>query len=271
MRLARWRAMASFMSATTIGDHLRVWRQRRRMSQLDLALEAEISQRHLSFVESGRATPSRDMVLRLADQLEVPLREQNTFLVAAGYAPMFAEHSLEHPAMASARDMIDRVLAAHEPAPAIVIDRHWTLIAANRMVTPFNAGVAERLLTPPVNVLRLTLDPEGLAPRIENLGEWRAHLFERLRRQRVREDDTTLKALYEELSALPGGDRPDYTPGAIAVPFRLRTPNGVLSFLSMTMVFGGPRDVTIADLAIEIFLPEDAATAAALAALASAT
>ena len=234
------------------------------MSQLDLALEAEISQKHLSFVESGRANPSRDMVLRLADQLDVPLRERNTLLLAAGYAPHFAERSLDDAAMAPVRAAIERVLAAHEPAPALAIDRHWNLVAKNRMIDPMVRYCAPRLLEPPVNVLRLSLDPEGMAQRIENLGEWRAHLLHRLRQQRVREDDAVLKALYEDLVALPGPEAAAPSPYAIASPLKLRAGEGVLSFLSMTMVFGAPLDVTVADLAIETFLPEDEQTAAAL-------
>jgi transcriptional regulator with XRE-family HTH domain len=256
--------MRMSMTTITIGDHLRSWRQRRRLSQLDLALEAEISQKHLSFVESGRATPSRDMVLRLADQLDVPMRERNTLLVAAGYAPHFAERGLDDAAMAPVREAMQRVLAAHEPAPALAIDRHWNLVAKNRMIDPMLRYCAPRLLTPPINVLRLSLDPEGMAQRIENLGEWRAHLLHRLRQQRAREDDAVLKALHEELLALPGPESAAPSPHAIAVPLKLRAGEAVLSFLSMTTVFGAPCAVIVADLAIETFLPEDAQTAAAL-------
>ena len=252
------------MSMTTVGDHLRGWRQRRRLSQLDLALEAEISQKHLSFVESGRAMPSRDMVLRLADRLDVPLRERNTLLLAAGYAPHYAERALDDEAMAPVRETMKRVLAAHEPAPALVIDRHWNLVAKNRMIDPMLRYVAPRLLEPPINVLRLSLDPEGMAQRIENLGEWRAHLLHRLRSQRAREDDAVLKALHDELLALPGPQGAQSSSNTIAVPLKLRAGQTVLSFLSMTMVFGAPLDVTVADLAIETFLPEDGATADAL-------
>jgi len=168
--------------AQPVGDLLREWRQRRRMSQLDLASEAEISTRHLSFLETGRAQPSRDMVLHLAEQLEVPLRERNVLLVAAGFAPVFAERSLEDPALQSARKAVDLVLAGHEPYPALAVDRHWTLIAANGAVGRIIGGADASLLQPPVNVLRLSLHPKGLAPRIVNLPEWRAHLLARLRR-----------------------------------------------------------------------------------------
>ncbi|MGY3074496.1 transcriptional regulator with XRE-family HTH domain [Bradyrhizobium sp. LM6.10] len=164
-------------------DHLREWRQRRRMSQLDLAGEAEISARHLSFVETGRAAPSRDMVLRLAERLDVPLRERNVLLVAAGYAPAFPQRPLEDPALKSARQAIDLVLKAHEPNPALAYDRHWNLVSANRMLAPLLAGIPERLLGPPLNVLRLALHPEALAPRTVNLAEWYGHLLERLHRQ----------------------------------------------------------------------------------------
>ena len=186
-----------------IGDKLRAWRQRRRLSQLDLALDAEISQRHLSFVESGRAAPSRDMVLRLAATLEVPLRERNALLLAAGYAPLYPEQPLDAPAMAAARDAVERILRAHMPHPALAVDRHWRMVAANEAVAALMAGVAEpALLAPPVNVMRLSLHPRGLAPRIANLPQWRAHLLERLRRQVAASGDRVLAALLEEVRAL---------------------------------------------------------------------
>src|SRR3954452_3913627 len=169
--------------ARTIGDHLRDWRQRRRLSQLDLALEAEISTKHLSFLETGRAQPSRDMVLKLAEELDVPLRERNVLLVSAGYAPVFPQRSLEDPALRAARKAVDLVLKGHEPYPALAIDRHWNLVSHNAAIPPLLAGAAAKLLQPPVNVLRLSLHPEGIAPRIENLAEWRAHLLARLRQQ----------------------------------------------------------------------------------------
>src|SRR6185436_13787809 len=170
-------------SVRPIGDHLREWRQRRRLSQLDLALEADISARHLSFLETGRAQPSRDMVLHLAERLEVPLRERNLLLVAAGFAPVFPERPLADRALQPARKAVELVLAGHEPYPALAVDRHWTLVAANKAVAPLLAGVDATLLKPPVNVLRLSLHPKGLARRIANLAEWRAHLLARLRRQ----------------------------------------------------------------------------------------
>src|SRR4051795_9832216 len=151
-----------------IGDHLREWRQRRHLSQLDLALDAEISARHLSFVETGRAAPSRDMVLKLAERLDVPLRERNVLLVAAGYAPAFQQRPLDDPALKPAREAMNLVLRAHEPNPALAYDRYWNLVAANRMVAPLLAGIPERLLAPPLNVLRLAFHPEGMAPRTVN-------------------------------------------------------------------------------------------------------
>jgi transcriptional regulator with XRE-family HTH domain len=166
-----------------IGDHLREWRQRRHLSQLDLAGDAEISARHLSFVETGRSAPSREMVLKLAERLDVPLRQRNVLLVAAGFAPAFPQRSLDDPALRSAREAINLVLKAHEPNPALAYDRHWNLVSANRMVAPLLEGVPQRLLGQPFNILRLAFHPEGLAPRTVNLPEWAAHLLERLHRQ----------------------------------------------------------------------------------------
>src|SRR6185312_1592198 len=186
-----------------VGEHLREWRQRRHLSQLDLAVEAEISSRHLSFVETGRALPSREMVLHLAEQLEIPLRERNVLLVAAGFAPVFVERSLDDPALQAARKAVDLVLAGHEPYPALAVDRHWTLVAANRAVGRLIGGADASLLQPPVNVLRLSLHPKGLAPRIANLPEWRAHLLARLRRQVEVSADPVLAELMRELSAYP--------------------------------------------------------------------
>ena len=185
-----------------VGEHLREWRQRRHLSQLDLAVDAEISARHLSFVETGRAAPSREMVLKLAERLEVPLRERNVLLVAAGFAPAFPQRSLDDPALTSARQAIDLVLKAHEPSPALAYDRHWNLVSANRMVALFLAGVPQRLLGQPVNILRLAFHPEGLAPRTVNLGEWAAHLLERLHRQCEATADPELIKLYNDLRAI---------------------------------------------------------------------
>jgi len=256
------------MQTRTIGDHLREWRQRRRLSQLDLALDAEISTKHLSFLETGRAQPSRDMVLRLAEELEVPLRDRNVLLVAAGYAPMFAQRALDDPALQAARKAVDLVLKGHEPYPAIAVDRHWHLIAHNAAVPPLIASASPQLLQPPINVLRLSLHPQGLAPRIENLAEWRAHMLARLRQQIDATADPGLTALLEELAAYPapGGAKAarmnitqDYT--GVVMPLRFATDAGTLSLFSTTTVFGTPVDVTLAELAIESFFPADDATA----------
>jgi transcriptional regulator with XRE-family HTH domain len=254
-----------------VGTLLREWRQRRRLSQLDLACEAEISTRHLSFLETGRSLPSREMVLRLAEQLDVPLRGRNALLIAAGYAPVFPERPLADPALQGARKAIDLVLAGHEPYPALAIDRHWTLIASNNAVPPLLAGVDSSLLQPPINVLRLSLHPAGLAPRIANLGEWRAHLFGRLRRQIEVSADPTLIELLRELSDYPvnDGDQSEISASdeeyaGVVVPFRLVTERGTLSFFSTTTIFGTPVDITLSELAIESFFPADAATAVAL-------
>lgn len=257
-------------STRSFGDLLREWRQRRRLSQMDLALDTEISTRHLSFVETGRATPSREMVLRLAEQLEVPLRERNLLLNAAGYAPVYPQRRLDDPALAPALAAIRLVLAGHEPYPALAIDRHWTLIEANRAALGLLAGIPDHLLVPPVNVLRLALHPEALSPRIANLAEWRAHLIERLQHQITVSGDQVLIELLKELRAypVPDGPAPASDFGGIAVPFRLTTPAGVLSFMSTTTVFGTPVDVTLAELAIESFFPADAATAEAMRAIA---
>ena len=251
-----------------LGDLLRAWRQRRRASQLELALDAGISARHLSFVETGRSQPSRAVVLRLAEQLDVPLRERNRLLLAAGYAPVFAARPLDHPALAAARRAVERVPIGHEPYPALAVDRHWTLISANRALAPLLEGVAARLLEPPVNVLRLGLHPEGLAPRILNFREWRAHFLARLAQQLDGTGDAVIAALIEELRGYPGaaGEPPAAREdlGGIAVPLRLRAGTAELAFISTTTVFGTPLDLTLAELAIEAFFPADAATARAL-------
>ena len=251
----------------SVGEHLREWRHRRRLSQLDLALEADISARHLSFLETGRATPSRTMLLHLAERLDVPLRQRNVLLVAAGYAPMFRARPLDDPALAAARGAVDLVLRGHEPYPAIAVDRHWTLIAANRAATVLSAGAAEALLQPPVNVLRLALHPEGLAPRTANLAEWRWHLLAQLRRQIDQTADPILAELLSELEGYPAPRVPPPAarePTAIVVPLQLRTDEGALNLFGTITVFGTPVDVTLAELALECFYPADAATAALL-------
>lgn len=248
-----------------VGEQLRAWRSRRRLSQLDLALDADISARHLSFLETGRSRPSRGMLLRLAERLAIPARDRNLLLVAAGFAPALPERPLDDPALAAARRAVELVLKAHEPFPALAVDRHWQLLAANAGVAPFLAGAAPHLLAPPVNVLRLSLHPEGLAPRIENLAEWRGHILHRLEGQVAASGDPVLAALLQELRAYPGGTVPNEDGyGGVAVPMRVRAGEAILSFLSTTTMFGTPIDVTLSELAIEAFLPADEATAAAL-------
>jgi transcriptional regulator with XRE-family HTH domain len=260
--------MSYVAARPSVGTLLRDWRRRRRMTQMDLALEAGVSARHLSFVETGRATPSADMVKHLSEHLDVPLRERNEMLLAAGYAPAYGQHDLDAPEMGPVRDALDRVLAAHEPFPAVVVDRHWGMVAGNSGVAMLTAGVADHLLEPPVNVLRVTLHPDGMAPRIANLPEWRAHLLDRLGRQAVVSGDPALAALHEELAALPGSDpaNPGHVSvaGEIAVPLRLRHDGGELAFISTVTTFGTAVDVTVSELAIEAFFPADAATARAL-------
>jgi transcriptional regulator with XRE-family HTH domain len=252
-----------------VGEQLRAWRQRRGLSQLDLACEADVSSRHLSFVETGRSLPSRPMIIHLAERLEVPLRDRNAMLVAAGFAPVYPERRLDDAAMAAARRAVDLVLAGHEPYPALAVDRHWTLLAANRAVPPLLAGADPELLRGPVNVMRLSLHPRGVAPRIENLDEWRGHALSRLARQVEVTGDPALAALHEELRGypVPGGPRAPAPGGLqteVAIPLRIRTEAGVLSFISTTTVFGTAVDVTLSELAIESFFPADAETAEAL-------
>jgi len=263
----RWRyrgVMPELAARSRVGPLLRDWRLRRRLSQLDLAVEAGVSARHVSFVETGRSRPSAAMVMRLTEHLEVPLRDRNALLLAAGYAPAFAQRDLDDPEMGPVRDAIDRLLRGHEPYPAVVVDRHWGLVAANRAVAILTAGVAPHLMEPPVNVLRLSLHPDGLAPRILNLGEWRAHLLDRLARQAVVSGDPALFALHEELAAQPGrepGPRLDLETSEIAVPLRLAAEGEELAFISTATSFGTAIEVTMSELAIESFFPADEATA----------
>lgn len=254
-----------------VGDLLRDWRRRRRMTQLDLALEAGVSARHLSFVETGRSRPSAEMVLQLAEQLDVPLRDRNALLLAAGYAPAYGQRGLDEPEMGPVREALDQVLEGHEPYPAVVVDRHWGMVAGNSAVALLTEGVAPEVLEPPINVLRVSLHPDGVAPRIVNLPEWRAHLLDRLGRQAVSTGDPALASLYDELSELPGGGAHaglDFEAGAIAVPLRLRVGDAVLAFISTMTTFGTATDITVAELSIESFFPADAPTAAAVRAYA---
>jgi transcriptional regulator with XRE-family HTH domain len=244
---------------STVGPMLRTWRTRRRLSQLDLALDANVSARHLSFVETGRSRPSEQMVRHLAETLDVPLRERNRLLLAAGYAPAYSQRSLHEPELAPVKVALDQLLKAHEPYPAVVVDRAWNLVAGNSAVNLLTQGVAEHLLRPPANVLRIALHPEGMAQRISNLGEWRAHLLRDLAAQRDQTGDPDLEALYTELSGYPG---PMIEPAAndVFVPLEI---DG-LKFLSTRTTFGTAVDVTVSELAIESFFPADETTANAL-------
>jgi transcriptional regulator with XRE-family HTH domain len=250
----------------SVGNHLKTWRQRRRLSQLDLATEARISARHLSFVETGRSAPSREMILHLAEQLQIPMRERNVLLVAAGFAPSFPERSLDDPALSVVRGAIDIVLQGHKPYPAFAIDRHWNIIGSNDALPILYEGVAAELLVPPVNGLRLSLHPEGFAPSIANLAEWRSHLLHRLRQQIELTADPALLELQREVLGYPTAPTPDPAPSPqhdwVVVPLRIRTRMGVLSFISTTMVFGTPVDITLSELAIETLLPADHDTVA---------
>jgi len=264
-------AIVGFMSLTAsrpVGELIRDWRQRRRLSQLDLACEADISTRHLSCVETGRAMPSREMLLHLSERLDVPLRERNALLVAAGFAPMFPERAIDDPALKPARDAVELVLRAHEPYPAVAVDRHWNVVSLNRACHLFLEGVAPELLQPPVNVLRLALHPKALAPRIVNLAEWRDHLIARLHQQIAASADAGLVALMQELVDYPvpgaAGARPGHDYGGIVVPLLLDTAAGRLRFFSTITMFGTPVDVTLSELAMEAFFPADDETAAAL-------
>jgi transcriptional regulator with XRE-family HTH domain len=253
-----------------VGDLLRGWRQRRRLSQLDLSLEAEVSARHLSFVETGRSRPSRELVLHLAEHLDVPLRERNSLLLAAGYAPVYQERSLEDAEMDPVREALDLILSGHEPYPAVIVDRHWDLVTGNgAALTLFAAGVAPELLEPPVNVYRLGLHPEGLAPRVRNLAEYSTHLLIRLQREVALTGDVALAALLDEVRAYPGLTHPpsvDADPARMLVlPMEFTTVDGQeLSFFSTLATFGTALDITVAELSIEAFFPADAATQAAL-------
>lgn len=255
-----------------VGVQLREWRLRRRMSQLDLACEAEISTRHLSFVETGRAQPSRDMLLLLAEHLSIPLRERNVLMVAAGYAPVFPERPLDHPDMAGARAAVEQVLAGHDPWPALAIDRHWNMVTANAALAPLFGGVSPALLTGQINVLRLSLHPDGLARRVLNFHEWRDHLLTRLRQQIGITADAQLMALHEELQGypVPPGPVRRSAPTSIVAPLQLGMDGVVLSFISTTTVFGTPLDITLSELALETFFPVDEATANVLLALSAA-
>jgi transcriptional regulator with XRE-family HTH domain len=249
-----------------VGEQLRSWRERRRVSQLDLSLQAGISARHLSFVETGRSKPSSGLILRLTEELDVPLRERNALLLAGGFAPAYPEHGLDAPPLSAITEAMRQVITAHLPNPALAVDGHWELIDGNDAMFRLVEGTSPELMEPPVNVLRVSLHPDGMAPRILNLAQWRQHVLFRLRRQADRSGDPFLHELHEELSGYPGGDGAGRTDGAgeaadVVLPMRIRVGDAELSFLSTTTVFGSPLDITVAELAIESFYPADGATA----------
>jgi transcriptional regulator with XRE-family HTH domain len=256
--------MSTAHATVPVGELLRAWRRRRSLSQLDLALDASVSSRHVSFVETGRAHPSREMVLHLAEHLEIPLRDRNGLLLAAGYAPVYAERPLDAEEMGPVRQALARFLRAHEPYPALVLDRHYVLLDANDALGALLAGVASELRAPPANALRVTLHPRGMAPRIRNLAEWSAHLLVRLRRQAAATGDAELDALHDELAGYPGVETepPHEDASEIVLPLRLEADDGSeLSFFSTISTFGTAVDITLAELAIEAFYPANAATA----------
>jgi transcriptional regulator with XRE-family HTH domain len=253
-------------AATTppVGVLLRQWRERRRISQLDLALQADISARHLSFVETGRSKPTSAMIRRLAEQLDVPLRERNTLLLAGGFAPGYRQRELDAPELGAVQRALRQVLAGHDPFPAVVVNRWWELVEGNSALNLLLVDVAPSLLEPPVNVLRVSLHPDGMAPGIVNLPEWRGHVLARLHRQAVATGDRRLVELHDELRAYPGGVTGSPSAADVVVPLRFRRGADELSFFSMTAIFGTPMDVTVEELAIELFYPADQATDTAL-------
>ncbi|MEF9907613.1 helix-turn-helix domain-containing protein [Streptomyces sp. P9-A2] len=265
-------------AAEGVGPLLRAWREQRRVSQLELALRADSSARHISFIETGRSRPSEQMVLRLAEHLDIPVRERNALLLAAGYAPRFPETPLDDPALDALREGIERLIVGYEPYPALVVDARYDVVAANRGVMMLFDGVPESLLVPPLNAVRLTLHPQGLAPRIRNLREWRGHLLEQMERQIALRRSAPLRALYEEVAAFPVPESgPDEGPGEgtgdtdgsqrsasvayFALPMRIEHGGRILSFVSSISTFNTPMDVTVAELAVETLLPADPATA----------
>ncbi|MBT2472920.1 helix-turn-helix transcriptional regulator [Streptomyces sp. ISL-66] len=263
-------------TTATVGSLLRTWRERRGISQLELAGRADSSSRHISFVETGRSRPSEEMVLRLAEHLDVPVRDRNALLVAGGYAPRYAHTPLDAPSMGVLREALERLLTGYEPYPALVVDATYDVVAANRGVLMLLEGIPEHLLAGPLNAMRLTLHPQGLAPRIRNLPEWRGHLLAQMERQIALARSEPLRALYEEVSAYPvaaagqrfGEGEPDGAVASIALPLRIEHDGHLLSFVSSISTFNTPMDVTVAELAIETLLPADPATVKYLRSLA---
>ncbi|WEP01071.1 helix-turn-helix transcriptional regulator (plasmid) [Streptomyces sp. FXJ1.172] len=255
---------ASPQLSRPVGELMRQWREQRGYSQLALATRAEISARHLSFLETGRSKPSREMVLRLGRQLELALREQNQLLLAAGYAPAYTDSPLDVAEMRPVRDALRQILAGHEPFPALVVDRHWNVVLSNSGFALFAEGAAPDLLRHPVNALRLALHPEGMQPRIVNFADWRAQLLLRLQRRVELTAEPGLAELYRELCAYPDGGEPSRPPRTdnadLTLPLRLRYRDMELSLFCTIATFGMPLDVTVAELAVEAFLPADGTT-----------
>ncbi|MFE5536118.1 helix-turn-helix domain-containing protein [Streptomyces sp. NPDC056492] len=268
-------------STPSVGALLRTWRERRGISQLELAGRADSSSRHISFVETGRSRPSKEMVLRLADHLDVPVRERNTLLLAAGYAPHYTQTPLDDPSLGTLREGLERLLTGYEPYPALIVDAAYDVVAANRGIAMLLDGLPEHLLAPPLNAMRITLHPQGLAPRIRNLGQWRGHLLAQMERQIALSRSAPLRALYEEVSGYPVAGRsgdaeagpeeagPDEAVPYIALPLLIEHDGHLLSFVSSIATFNTPMDVTVAELAVETLLPADAATAKHLRSLVS--
>ena len=254
------------MQVAPLGEQLREWRTRRRMSQMDLALDTEMSTRHLSFIETGRSKPSAEMLGRLADCLEVPHRARNALLLAAGYAPDYRERPLDSDEMAGMRAIVEHVLKGHEPYPALAVDRHWNMVAANDAIAILIEQVSPALLAPPINVLRIALHPDGLAPQIANYAMWRAHILHRLDLQIEASADPALAVLRHEIAgyAAEANDNDAGPVNSIAVPLVLDTIAGRISFVSTVTIFGTPVDITLSELAIEAFFPADAESAALL-------
>jgi transcriptional regulator with XRE-family HTH domain len=253
--------------ARPVGQLLREWRERRRLSQLELSLRAEISTRHLSFVETGRARPTPDMILRLSAHLDVPLRERNLLLLAGGFAPSYPQHGLDEPELAGVRAALRAILSGHEPHPALVINRWWELLDANAAVGVITAGCAPWLLEPPVNVLRLSLHPDGMAPRIANLAQWRAHLLMQVRRRADETGDERLRDLRDELADYPGGTDSTMSTSNVVLPLRLRHETGPLSFFAIAARVETAGDITVDELTIEALYPADLETTTRLRAL----